>query len=120
MPRKKTQSKEAKQRLLPRGNEQTDDLHTFINEADQVQFMTEQLGWDIIVRDFTNYKKQKSEEIPYLNKDSKEFNEAVIDYRAVDKLFRLIDDYRTNRQKAIEALEKLDNPDKYINLDVDN
>ena len=82
--------------------------------------MTESLGWRIIERDFSIYRKQKGEEIPYLNKTSKEFDNAVLEFRAIDKLLKLVEDYSTNKQKSMEALETLENPDKNIVLDVDN
>jgi len=39
---------------------------------------------------------------------------------AVDKLFAIINDYQENRVKAIELLEKIQNPDLAITMDVDN
>lgn len=122
MPRKKTQSKGAKQKpvSLPVSDDPADNLRAFITEADQIDFLTKQMGWDIIVRDFNIYKTQKASEIPYLDKDSVAFQNAILEYRAIDKFFKLIDDYKINRQRAIEALEKIEHPESHITLDVDN
>jgi len=115
--KKKTQSKGAKR---PLGNEPVDNLRAFIAEADLLEQMTSSHGWGIVVRDFGNYRKQKAEEIPYLDKNSAKFDNAVLEFRAIDKLFKLIEDYSINKKIAMAELETLENTKENIVLDVDN
>jgi len=119
MKQKKTQKTVAKSPRVA-SNSEEDNLRMFIDEADKVNLFTNQQGWAILSRDLTLYKNQKAEEIPYLDKDSKEFYSACLDFRAIDKLLKLVEDYEVNRQQAIEQLEKISNPKENINLDLDN
>ena len=118
MKRKKTLKTVARSPRVASNEE--DNLRAFIDEADQVNVFTNQQGWAILSRDLTLYKNQKAEEIPYLDKDSKEFYNACLDFRAIDKLLKLVEDYEVNRQQAIEQLEKMTNTKENIILDLDN
>lgn len=82
--------------------------------------MTQQAGWGIIERDLTNYRREIGKKIAYLNPKRPEFNEARILFLAADKLINMVNDYQENRDMAMELLEKLENPDLAIAMDIDN
>ena len=118
MPRKK----KVKQILqaIDKPEPKPEDLEEFIREADEVRVLTSMKGWGVIVRDLTEYRDGLVNKLAYINPKRPEHEEARILFIAVDKLFAIINDYRENRDKAIELLNKLSNPELAISLDVDN
>jgi len=101
-------------------NNEVDSLRDYILEAEQVDLLKRQNGWNIIERDFKQYKDEISSKLAYLDPKSKEFSEARILYISADKLLKMFDDYAENRKRAIELLNRIDNPRENIILDVDN
>ena len=97
-----------------------EDLEEFIKEAGEVKFLTQQTGWAILERDLSIYRDGISKKLAYMNPSRPEFNEARILFLAVDKIFDIVNDYQENRDMAIELLNKMENPDLAIALDVDN
>jgi len=112
--------KTKRKRQEPKAEQPENDLIAFITEADFVEQMTASQGWEILKRDFTAYRNQKADEIPYLNKNTLKFDDAVLEFRAIDKLFKLIEDYSINKKQCVEQLKKLNNPKDNVILDVDN
>lgn len=101
-------------------NNEVDSLRDYILEADQVDLLKQHNGWSIIERDFNQYKDEISSKLAYLDPKSKEFAEARVLYISADKLLKMFDDYAENKKRAVELLNRIDNPDKNIILDVDN
>jgi len=66
------------------------------------------------------YQSGIASRIAYLDPSKPEQREARILFIAVDKVFNLINDYAENKTKAQEMLEKLNNPDTTVTMDVDN
>jgi hypothetical protein len=97
-----------------------EDLRSFIAEAEMVRQMASTPGWNIMVRDLVEYKNTLADALPYLNTKTKEFFEARILFIASDKLLKLVDDYEENRKRSVELLERIQNTDINITLDVDN
>jgi hypothetical protein len=118
MPSKKQPSK--KQRLVSLKDRDPKDLEEFIREADEVRTLTNQTGWNILARDLTNYRNQIIDRLVYLDPSKPEFREAKILFVAIDKLFAIVNDYEENRVKAIELMEKLNNPQLAVAMDIDN
>ena len=96
------------------------ELEDFVREADEVRAITNSAGWSIIERDLTEYRNGLVSRLAYINPKKPEYDEARILFIAVDKLFAIINDYQENRDKALELLNKLENPDTAIVMDVDN
>lgn len=101
-------------------NNEVDSLREYAAEAEQVDLLKTQPGWRILERDLSQYLDEIGSKLPYLNTKSKEFAEARMLYLASDKLLKIVLDYAENRKRAIELLDKLDNPRENIVLDVDN
>ena len=101
-------------------NNEIDSLREYSLEADLVGQLQKHQGWGIIERDLNQYKNEISANIAYLNTKSKEFQEARILYIAADKLLSLFRDYDQNRKRALELLDRIDNTQENIILDVDN
>lgn len=101
-------------------NNEADSLREYALEAEQVDLLRKQPGWQILERDLDQYLNEIGEKLPYLDTKSKEFREARVLYIASDKLLKMILDYAENRKRALELLEKLDNTKENIVLDVDN
>ncbi|KYK26433.1 hypothetical protein AYK26_07505 [Euryarchaeota archaeon SM23-78] len=97
-----------------------EDLRVYVAEAEQVDLMTRTEGWNIIQRDIEDYRDKIGSRLAYLNPKTLEYEEARINYLAADKLLKMIEDYAENKKRAIELLEKIDNPQENIVLDVDN
>ncbi len=97
-----------------------DDLRIFAAEAELVDLMTNQQGWQIIKRDILDFKEKVGAKLPYLNPKLAEFTEARIQYIAADKLLKMVEDYAENRKRIMELLRKLENQNEEITLDVDN
>jgi hypothetical protein len=112
--------KTKRKRQEPKVDQPDKDLIAFIAEADFVEQMTATQGWEIIKRDLSNLRVQRLSEIPYFDKETIKFRNAVIEVRAIDKLFYLIDDYSFNKKQIIDELNKLNNPKDNVVLDVDN
>ena len=96
------------------------EIRRFTAEAEQVDLMTRHPGWEIIRRDVDDYRQKIAAKIPYLNPRGAIYEDTRILYLASDKLLGIIEDYAANRKKAIELLDKIDNPQENIVLDVDN
>lgn len=97
-----------------------DDLHIYIGEAQQVELMTHSEGWLIIERDLNDYREKIGSRLAYINPESEKYDEARIQYIASDKLIKMVEDYAENKRRAMELLERLENPQSIIPLDVDN
>ena len=101
-------------------NNEVDSLRDYVEEADLVGQIQNQRGWAIIERDINQYRDEISNKLAYLDPKSKEFNDARVLFIASDKLLNIFSDYAENRKRALELLEKIDNPKENIVLDVDN
>ncbi len=113
--------KRSKQRLQVKQKDPSpEDLQEFIREADEVRSLTMTKGWSIIERDLTEYRDGLVTRLAYISPKKPEHAEARILFIAVDKLFAIINDYQENRDKAIELLEKLNNPELAVTMDIDN
>ena len=97
-----------------------DSLREYAVEAEQVELLKNNRGWLILERDLQQYKSGIGEKMAYLNPKSPEFEEARILFIASDKILKMVEDYGENRKRAMELLERLDNPKENIVLDVDN
>ncbi len=96
------------------------DLEDFIREADEVRALTASRGWSIIERDLNEYRNQIISKLAYLDPSKLEHKEARVLFIATDKVLSLVNDYEENRVKAIEMLNKLNNPDLAVTMDIDN
>lgn len=119
MPRRKKNKPKAKQ-VLQVKQDSPEDLEAFIREASEVKQLTQHPGWGIIARDLTLYRNGLMDKIVYIDPSKPESREARVLFIAVDKIFALINDYQENRDRAIELLNKLENPDLAVTMDVDN
>ena len=119
MAEKKHKSKK-KIELLPSPKTEPEDLREYVAEAELVDLLTRTEGWGILQRDLEDYREKIGARLPYLNPKTVEFEEARIFYIACDKLLKMVEDYAENKRRAIELLEKIDNPKENIILDVDN
>ena len=97
-----------------------EELRIFVAEAEQVNLLTVHPGWEILRRDIDSYRQEILRKLVYLNPKTIEYENARVLYIASDKLIQMIEDYSANRKRALELLEKIDNPDTNIILDVDN
>jgi len=97
-----------------------DSLREYTLEAEQVELLRQHNGWLILERDLEQYKAEIGEKLPYLNPKSPEFQEARILFIASDKALKMVEDYIENRRRALELLNKIENPKENIVLDVDN
>ena len=113
--RKRKEQDESKQT-----DNKPESLRFYIAEAEQVDLMTRHPGWEILARDIVGYKNKLGSSIAYMNPATKGFDDARVLYIASDKLLALVEDYKSNKEKAIELLEKIENPETNIVLDVDN
>lgn len=95
-------------------------LEGFIQEANEVHQLTNMTGWHILKRDLMSYREGIVARLAYMNPKRPEFNELRIHFLAADKLVSMVEDYKTNRDKAEELLNKLLNPDVAVTLDIDN
>lgn len=103
-----------------RTNNELDSIREFSAEAELVGQLQKQPGWGIIERDLCSYKEEIGSRIAYLDPNSKEYKEARILFISADKALSLFRDYEENKKRAVELLEKIDNPQENIILDVDN
>ena len=101
-------------------NNELDSIREFASEADLVNQLQKHPGWGIIERDLCSYKEEIGSRIAYLDPDSKEFKESRILFVGADKALSLFRDYEENKKRALELLERIDNPQENIILDVDN
>lgn len=97
-----------------------EELREYVAEAELVDLLTRTEGWGILQRDFEDYRQKIGARLPYLNSKTIEFEEIRILYIACDKLLKMVEDYAENKKRALELLEKIDNPKENIVLDVDN
>ena len=124
MPKRKKSKRVKKPPVRPVVNKkvigEAPDLEAFIVEANEVRGITNTPGWAILERDFTNYRNTIMSKIAYLDPSKPEQREACILFIAIDKLLSLVNDYQTNRDKAIALINKLENKDLTITMDIDN
>ncbi len=107
--------------ILKSGQEpKPEDLEEFIREASEVKSLTQTAGWAILERDLTQYRNSLINILAYTSSKRPEYHEARILFIAVDKLFAMVNDYQENRDRAIELLQKLENPDMAVTMDIDN
>ena len=120
--KKNVKSKDKKQlKPLPRSNiSAPQDLEEFILEANEVKALTASPGWGIVERDLARLQAGIVPKLAYLDDAKPEVKEAKRLYIGIDKVLALINDYEANRDKAIEMLEKLENPDLAVAMDIDN
>lgn len=95
------------------------DLEAFIKEASEVKQLTQSAGWAILERDLILYRNTVSKRLAYINPNRPEFKEAQILYQAADKIIGMVNDYQENRDIAIETLNKMENPDLAVAMDID-
>ena len=95
------------------------ELADFIQEANEVHQLTNMRGWQIIRRDLMSYRESIVSRLAYINPKRVEFNELRLLFLAADKLISMVEDYKVNRDKAKEYLDKLVNPEVAVPLDVD-
>lgn len=117
---KKVQKSAAHKTLVKETGNELDTLREYVAEAELVGQLTKQPGWAILEKDLYQYKEEIGSKLAYLDPKSKEFAESRILFLAADKLIMLFNDYAENRKRALELLEKIDNPRENIVLDVDN
>jgi len=103
----------------PTGNE-VDSLREYAVEAEQVELLAQNAGWQILERDLNAYRDAIGSKLAYISPLSKEFEEARILFISSDKILQMVSDYSENKKRAMELLDRIDNPDKNIILDVDN
>ena len=101
------------------GDEST-DLRVYAAEAELVELLKVTPGWEILERDTEEYKSGLAEKLAYISPKSKDYDDARILYIASDKLIKMVSDYVENRKRALELLERLENPQDNIVFDVDN
>jgi len=101
-------------------NKTPQDLEEFIREAGEVRMMTTTPGWAILQRDLLNYRNTLVSRLAYIDPSRIEHKEMRILFIAIDKLLSLVNDYQENRDIAIELLNKLENPELAVTMDVDN
>lgn len=77
-------------------------------------------GWGILERDIIQYRNGIMSKLAYADSSRTEHREAQVLFIACDKLLSLVNDYQENRDRAIDLLNKLENPDVAITMDVDN
>ena len=95
------------------------DLQEYVVEANEVKALTGHAGWGIISRDLIEYRNGLMQRLAYVDPSRVEHKEARILFIAVDKIFSLINDYKENREQAIELLNKMENPDLATIMDID-
>ena len=108
-----------KKKSVQKENE-IDSLREYARQAELVGLLKTQPGWEILESDLRQYKSAIGEKIAYLNPKSVEYHNSRILFIAADKVLKIVDDYAENRQRALDLLEKLDNQQENIVLDVDN
>jgi hypothetical protein len=99
--------------------QKTEDLNEFIREASEVKSMTMHSGWNILTRDLLEYRDGILERLAYIDPSKTEHKEARILFIAIDKIFNIVNDYQENRVKAVELLNKLQNPELTVAMDID-
>ena len=97
-----------------------EELDEFIHEANEVKQLTSMYGWQVLKRDIQMFQQSIVSKLAYAHPKRPEYYEAKLLYIACDKLLSLVDDYEVNKAKAVELLQKLQNPDVAISMDVDN
>ena len=96
------------------------ELEEYIQEANEVNQLTSMRGWHILKRDLMGYRETLMSKLAYMNVSRPEFDELRRLYIASDKLISMVEDYKVNRDKAMEYLNVLNNPELAVALDVDN
>ena len=124
MPKRRGRPRKIKPSLvlkpIPPEKREPTELEEFIREASEVRQITTMAGWAILERDLKRYQQALVTKLAYLNHKRPEAYEARLLYIATDKLLALVNDYEVNRDKAIEMLNKLQNPELNVTMDIDN
>jgi len=97
-----------------------ENIEDFIQEANEVRQLTTLRGWGILLRDLNNYRASVMSKLAYMNPKRPEYNEYRMLFLAADKIISMVEDYEVNRDKSIELLNKLQNQDVAVTMDVDN
>ena len=122
--RKRGRPRKIKQELVtkavPLAKKENLDIREYVQEASEVRQLTAMAGWGIMERDVKHYRNSLIDKLAYIEPSRPEYYEAKVLFLAADKLLALVNDYENNRDKAIELLNKLDNPELEVTLDVDN
>lgn len=111
--------KKKKVELQPQSLSEPEDLRMYIGEAEQVGLLTRHPGWEILRRDMEDYREKIGTTLAYMNPKTPAFEDARTLFIAADKLLKMVEDYAANRSRAVELLERIDNPQENIILDVD-
>ena len=82
--------------------------------------LTSMTGWQILKRDLALYREGVIQKLAYINPKRHEFNELRIHFLAADKMISLVEDYKVNKELMMDYLNKLQNPDLVVPLDMDN
>jgi len=109
-----------KPKLVKREVPKPEDLEEFIREASEVKQLTEHPGWGVLARDLSEYRNGLVNRIAYIDPKKPECLEARVLFIAIDKLFSIVNDYQENRDRAIELLNKIQNPSLAVTMDIDN
>jgi hypothetical protein len=98
----------------------SEELQTLINRCQLViDHLENNPAWDIVLEDMALQKKQLDDNWQFIS-DVEKWKEFRITKMAVMKITNLIDDYKSDKEKAIQEKYALENPDKVILRDVDN
>jgi len=119
--KKKSAIKKVKPEVIktqPITNE-VDSLREYAVEAEQVELLRQNSGWQILERDLNAYRDAIGGKLAYMSPLSKEFDDARILFIASDKILQMVSDYSENKKRAMELLDRIDSPEKIV-LDVDN
>jgi len=91
--------------------------------ADRCQLVIDNLsgnsGWDAVMEDLSAQKQQLDDTWQYVS-DAQKWIEFRVTKMAVAKILNVVNDYKSDKQVALDELYKLENPDKTILKDVDN
>lgn len=105
-------------------NEQTRNreevLMKIVNRSQTViNGLTESPAWGIVLEDITAHCKELDNTWQYVS-DDKKMHEFRITKIAVMKILNLINDYKSDMQRASQELKSLVSPETTIEKDVDN
>ena len=124
MPKKRGRPRKVKPELqvkkAPIETRSPREIEDFIQEANEVRQLTTLRGWGILLRDLNNYRMAVMSKLAYINPNRPEYSEYRMLFLAADKIISMVEDYEVNRDKSIELLNKLQNQDITVTMDVDN
>jgi hypothetical protein len=73
-------------------------------------------GWEIVLADISEQKKRLDDTWQFIS-DEKKMQEYRVTKIAVMKILNIIDDYRADKDTALEEIYRIENPDKIISKD---